>query len=92
MKFGAEPLEGKACWICGGIDHEKANCPEKDTARCTRCGRTSHMEEMCFKAHPELDFKCWEDGVAFPGRGIIGTPEEDEWFRRKRQQSLGRRR
>ena len=92
IKYSAQPLEGEVCWVCGENDHEKANCPDRKTARCTECGATDHLVQMCFRACPEYDFRNWEDGVAYPGRGIIGTPEEDEWLRRKRQQSVGRRR
>lgn len=79
IKFSAQPLEGKVCWMCGSIDHAKTNCPALGKENCGHCRSNTHLVQMCFKKHPELDFLNWEDGVAYPGAAIVGTPEEEAW-------------
>ena len=93
LRQAAEPLEGNRCFKCGAVDHDAKRCQrwKEGELVCEECGG-DHAVEMCFLRFPELDFRKWEDGVAYPGEMEQGSVEHAQYVRRVRRAQSGSRR
>ena len=74
IKITPHTLYGR-CFVCGGTDHQRQNCPKAHDARCepNGCGKTGHYKATCFDAYYKWK-QAWENagcpasGPLAPGR------------------------